>query len=71
MLISVAVVSVGLVTCGVSLPLLLYLRGARYKEGNRLGYNMIPGRTLSLLGYFTYILIDINYLRLGEHVMVL
>jgi hypothetical protein len=32
---------------------------------------MISSRTLSLLGYFTYILIDINYRRLGEHVMVL
>jgi hypothetical protein len=28
-------------------------------EGNRVGYNMIPIRILSLLDYFTYISIDI------------
>jgi hypothetical protein len=33
--------------------------GVGYKEGNRVGYNMIPIRTLSLLAYFTYIFIDI------------
>jgi hypothetical protein len=62
MAIDVVVVSVGVVfTCplGVPLPLLLYPRGRGYKEGNRIGYNMIPIRTLSLLAYFTYILIDI------------
>jgi hypothetical protein len=37
-----------------------YIQGGRgYKKGNRVGYNMIPIRTLSLLAYFTYILIDI------------
>jgi hypothetical protein len=44
---------------GVYLPLLLYPRGRDYKEDNRVGYNMIPIRTLSLLAYFTYIFIDI------------
>jgi hypothetical protein len=44
---------------GVPLPLLLYIRRRGYKEGNRVGYNMIPIRTLSLLVYFTYIFIDI------------
>jgi hypothetical protein len=34
-------------------------RGRGYKEGNRVGYNMISIRALSLLAYFTYILIDI------------
>jgi hypothetical protein len=43
----------------VPLPLLLYPRGQGYKEGNRIGYNMISIRTLSLLIYFTYIPIDI------------
>jgi hypothetical protein len=33
--------------------------GLSYKEGNRIGYNMIPIRILSLLTYFTYIFIDI------------
>jgi hypothetical protein len=44
---------------GVTLPLLLYLRGRGYKEGNQVSYNMILIRTLSLLTYFTYIFIDI------------
>jgi hypothetical protein len=43
----------------VPLPLLLYPKGRGYKEVNRVGYNIIPIRTLSLLAYFTYILIDI------------
>jgi hypothetical protein len=65
MTIDVAVVLVGLVlissSCplGMSLPLLLYARGRGYNEGNRVGYNMILIRTLSLLDYFTYIFIDI------------
>jgi hypothetical protein len=37
---------------GVPLPLLLYPRGRGYKEGNRVSYNMISIRTLSLLVYF-------------------
>jgi hypothetical protein len=32
---------------------------------------VIPIRTLSLLAYFTYILIDIIIYALGEHAMVL
>jgi hypothetical protein len=62
MAMGVVVVLVRLVlTCplGVSLPLLLYPRGRGYKEGNRVSYNMIPIRTLSLLAYFTNIFIDI------------
>jgi hypothetical protein len=63
MAIDVLVVTVGLVlTCPleVPLPLLLYLGGGGgYKEGNRVDYNMISIRTLSLLAYFTYIFIDI------------
>jgi hypothetical protein len=50
---------------GVSLPLLLYLRGRCYKKCNRVDYNMIPIRTLSLLTYFTYIFIDIIIYALG------
>jgi hypothetical protein len=48
---------------GVPLPLLLYPRGRDYKKGNRVGYNIIPIRTLSLLTYFTYIFIDIYVLE--------
>jgi hypothetical protein len=63
MAIDVLVVTVGLVlSCPleVPLPLLLYLGGGGgYKEGNRVDYNMISIRTLSLLAYFTYIFIDI------------
>jgi hypothetical protein len=51
---------------GVALPLLLYPRGQDYKEGNRVGYNMIPIMTLSLLAYFTYISIDIIIYALGS-----
>jgi hypothetical protein len=75
MAIDVLVVTVGLVlTCPleVPLPLLLYLGGGGgYKEGNRVDYNMISIRTLSLLAYFTYIFYRYNYLCLGKHVMVL
>jgi hypothetical protein len=59
MIIDVIIVVVGLLLTstspplGVSLPLLLYLRG-----GGR-GYNMILIMILSLLAYFTHIFIDI------------
>jgi hypothetical protein len=33
--------------------------GLGYKEGNRVGYNMILIKILSLLVYFTYVFIDI------------
>jgi hypothetical protein len=75
--IGVAVVLVKLVltytscSLGVSLPLLLYPRGRGYKEGSQVGYNMIHIMTLSLLAYFTYIFYRYNYLRLGEHVMII
>jgi Trk-type K+ transport system membrane component len=37
-----------------------YIQGGRgYKKIDRVSYNMIPIMTLSLLTYFTYILIDI------------
>jgi hypothetical protein len=39
--------------------------GRGYKEVNRVGYNMIPIRTLPLLAYFTYICIDIIIYALG------
>jgi hypothetical protein len=51
---------------GVPLPLLLYPKGQDYKECNRVSYNMIPIRTLSLLTYFTYIFIDIIIYALGS-----
>jgi hypothetical protein len=48
-------------------PPSFYIQGGRgYKEGNRVGYNMIPIRTLSLLAYFTYISIDIVIYALGN-----
>jgi hypothetical protein len=53
-------------SCGVSLPLLLYPRGRGYKEGNRVSYNTISIKTLSLLTYFTYIFIDIIIYTLGS-----
>jgi hypothetical protein len=35
-----------------------YMQGGRgYKKGNRVSYDMIPIRNLSLLAYFTYIII--------------
>jgi hypothetical protein len=44
-----------------------YIQGGRgYKEGNRVGYNMIPIRILSLLAYFTYIFMDIIIYALGN-----
>jgi hypothetical protein len=43
----------------VPLPLLLYPRGRGYREGSRVGYQMIPNKTISLLAYFSYISIDI------------
>jgi hypothetical protein len=49
----------------VPLPILLYPRRG-YKECNRVGYNMISIRTLSLLVYFTYIFIDIIIYTLGS-----
>jgi hypothetical protein len=53
-------------TPGVPLPHLLYPRGRDYKEGNRVSYNMILIRTLSLLVYFTDISIDIIIYVLGS-----
>jgi hypothetical protein len=50
----------------VPLPLLLYPRGQGYKEGNRVRYNMISIKTLSLLTYFTHIFIDIIIYALGN-----
>jgi hypothetical protein len=66
MAIDVTVVVVGLVPLRVPLPLLLYPRGRGYKEGNRVGYNMIPIRTLSLLTYFIYTFVDIIIYSLGS-----
>jgi hypothetical protein len=50
---------------GLPLPVLLYPRGLNYKEGNRVGYDMVPIRTLSLLACFTYISIDMISYALG------
>jgi hypothetical protein len=50
----------------VPLPLFSYPRGQGYKEGIRIGYNMISIRTLSLVTYFTYIFIDIIIYALGS-----
>jgi hypothetical protein len=69
MAIDMVVVVVGLILTSplwVPLPLLLYSRGRGYKEGNRVGYNMISIRTLPLFAYFTYIFIDIIIYALGS-----
>jgi hypothetical protein len=44
---------------GVPLPLHLYQGGRVYNKINQVGYNMISIMTISLLAYFTHILIDI------------
>jgi hypothetical protein len=50
-----------------SLYLSFYIQGGRgYREGNRFSYNMIPIMTLSLLAYFTYILIYIIFYASGS-----
>jgi hypothetical protein len=62
MAIGVVVVLTGLVLLGGPYPS-FYIQGGRgYKEGNLVGYNMIPIRTLSLLAYFT----DIAIYALGS-----
>jgi hypothetical protein len=72
MALDMVVVVVGLVLTSslcplwVPLPLLLYTRGRGYKEGNRVGYNMITIMTLSLLVYFIYTFIDIIIYTLGS-----
>jgi hypothetical protein len=68
MAIGVGVVVVNLSFRGSS-TLLIYPRGGGvegYKECSRVGYNMIPIRTLSLLAYFTYISIDIIIYAIGS-----
>jgi hypothetical protein len=59
----VLVMAIGIVflvlPLGCLYPSFYIQRGRGYKEGNRVGYNMIPIRTLSLLAYYTYISIDI------------
>jgi hypothetical protein len=60
------VLSLGLVPLGCLYPS-FYIQGARgYKEANRVSYNTIPIRTLSLIAYFTYIFIDIIIYALGS-----
>jgi hypothetical protein len=66
MTIDVVLKFIGLIPLEVLLPLLLYPRARGYKEGNRVSYNMIPFRTLSLRAYFTYIFIDIIMYALGS-----
>jgi hypothetical protein len=51
---------------GVTPPLLYIKRARGYKEGNHVGYNKIPIRTLSLVACFTYIFIDIIMYALGS-----
>jgi hypothetical protein len=58
--------SCGLVSHGLPLPLLFISRGRDFKEGNRDSYNTIPISTLSLLVYFTCILINIIIYALGS-----
>jgi hypothetical protein len=44
--------------------------GPGYKEGNRVGYNIIPIKTISTCLFYIYSY-RYNYLRLGEQAMVL
>jgi hypothetical protein len=45
----------------------IYIQGEQgYKEGNQVGYNMIPVKTLSLLAYLHIYFIDINIYALGN-----
>jgi hypothetical protein len=60
-------VAVSIVLLGASTPPFIPKGGRGYKEGNRVGYNMTPTRTLSLLTYFTYITIDAIIYALGAH----
>jgi hypothetical protein len=62
----IVVVVLELVLWRVPLPLLLYPRGRGYKEDNRVSYNIISFRILSLLAYFKYIFIDIIIYALGS-----
>jgi hypothetical protein len=59
------VLFVSVVFWGASTPHFIS-KGRGYKKGNRIGYNMIPIRTLSLPAYFTYIFIDIIIYALGS-----
>jgi quinol-cytochrome oxidoreductase complex cytochrome b subunit len=66
MAIGVVVVVVYLSFVGASTPPFISGGGGwGYKECNRVGYNMILIRTLSLLAYFTYISIGITIYTLG------
>jgi hypothetical protein len=66
LLVAIGVVFLVRVPLGCLYPF-FYIQGGRgYKEGNRVSYNMIPIRTLSLLPYFTYIFIDISINALGS-----
>jgi hypothetical protein len=62
----VDLVVLGLVPLGCLYPSFYIQRGRGYKEGNRVGYNKIPIRILSLLLYFTYIFINIIIYILGS-----
>jgi hypothetical protein len=66
MAICMVLVAVDLSPGGSSTPPFVCNGGRGYKEGNRVGYNMIPIRTLSLFAYFTYISIDIIFYALGS-----
>jgi hypothetical protein len=65
LLVAIGVILSCLVLWGASTPPFIF-KGQGYKEGNRVSYNMIPIRTLSLFTYFTYIFIDIIIYALGS-----
>jgi hypothetical protein len=66
MAIDVVVDVVDLSTMGCIYPSFYFQRGRGYKEGKRVGYNIISIKTLYLLVYFTYILIHIIIYALGS-----
>jgi hypothetical protein len=51
---------------GCIYPSFYIQEGRDYKKDNRIDYNMISIRTLSLLVYFTYIFMDIIIYALGS-----
>jgi hypothetical protein len=66
LLMAIVVVLFVVLLGGSSTPPFVFKWGQDYKEGNRVGYNIIPISSLSLLAYFTYIFIDIIIYTLGS-----
>jgi hypothetical protein len=70
LLVTISVVVRLCTSFGVPLPLFLYLSGQGYKKGNRVSYDMILIRTLSLLYLFYIYFYRYNYICLEKHIMI-